>query len=118
MISDIRRLKKIDDILNSEGTVLGLFQIDEQFFLGSFLKDHSGMVYYSVSRDLLKSYFDSKLKLRQVYLASEDIIVTRKCRNEIESFLKNDFAEMLQCGDQYYHEIGESMRNDNLANQF
>jgi phage anti-repressor protein len=118
MILDIRKLKKVDDILNSEGTILGLYKIDDQILLGSFLKDHSGMVYYLTSIEILKKYFNSEIILEQVYLESEDFIVTRQYRKETVSFIKEDLVTNIQCGDKLFSQISNSMRNDKLAKEF
>ncbi len=114
MILDIRKLKKVDDILNSEGTILGLYKIQSEFFLGSFLKDHSGMVYYSTNLETLKRYLNSEITLRQAYLESEDLIVARQFRNETVSFVKQDLIELIQYGDKLFSQISSSMRNDEL----
>lgn len=82
MIIDIHKLKKIEDILNSEGTILGLYQIGEEYILGSFLSDNSGVVYYSTNLETLKKYLTSKINLKQVYFNSEDFIVTKKHSHE------------------------------------
>ena len=86
MIIDIHKLKKIDDILNSEGTILGLYQFGDEYILGSFLSNKSGMVYYSTNLETLKKYLTSEIILKQVYLYNEDFIVTKKNRYEKVSF--------------------------------
>jgi hypothetical protein len=117
MIIDIHKLKKIDDILNSEGTILGLYQIGNEYILGSFLSDKSGVVYYSTNLETLKKYLTSEINLKQVYLDSEDFIVTKKNRRETISYLKKDLADLIQCGDKLYSEISESLKNDKIENQ-
>jgi hypothetical protein len=116
---EINQLQKVGDILNSEGTILGLFkQKSGNLFLSSYLKDGSGEIYYSTDKETLKKYFNSVIKLKQVYLDSNDFVVTRKFRNETTSFIKQDLADMIQCGDNLFSEISNSMRNDILANEF
>jgi hypothetical protein len=116
---NIKQLKKVRDIINAEGTILGLYkQPSGNFFLSSYLKDNSGEVFYATNQDLLKQYFTSKITLKQVYLNSDDFFVTRKFRNETASFIKEDLAELIQCGDQLFNEISSSMRNNELANDF
>jgi hypothetical protein len=117
MIIDIHKLKKIGDILNSEGTILGLYQIDNEYILGSFLSPKSGMVYYSTNLETLNKYLTSEIKLKQVYLDSEDFIVTKKHRYEKISFIKQDLADFIQCGDKLYSEISESMKNYKILKQ-
>jgi hypothetical protein len=116
---EINQLQKVGDILNSEGTILGLFiQKSGNLFLSSYLKDGSGEIYYSTNKEILKKYFNSEMKLKQVYLNSNDLIVTRKFRNETTYYIKQDFACMIQCGDNLFSEISNSMRNDKLAREF
>ena len=117
MIIDIHKLKKIDDILNSEGTILGLYQISNEYILGSFLSDKSGMVYYSTNLETLKKYLKSEINLKQVYVDSEDFIVTKKHRHEKVYYLKQDLTELIQCGDNLYFELSESMKNHKIVNQ-
>lgn len=117
MIADLKKLKKIDDILNSEGTILGLYQMDNQLFLGSFLTDKTGMVYYSTNNKILKQYFNNEITLGQVYLDSKDFIVSRKFRNDTVTYLKQDLADQIQCGDKYYNELSAGMKNPNIQNQ-
>ncbi|MDP3667805.1 MAG: hypothetical protein Q8R50_14070 [Sediminibacterium sp.] len=117
MIIDINKLKKIDDILNSEGTVLGLYQIANEYVLSSFLSDKSGVVYYSTNLETLKKYLTSEINLKLVYIDSEDFIVTKKYRHEKVSYIKQDLADLIQCGDKLYSEISESMKNDKIVNQ-
>ena len=118
MIFDIRKLTKQHEILNSEGTILGLYNIAAQIYLGSYLKDGSGMVYYATTTDLLRKYFNSEIELRHLYSESEDFIVTRKFRNETDSFLKNDLTDLIQCGDKLYLEIPDSMKNLDFEKTF
>jgi len=113
---EINQLIKVGDIINSEGMILGLFNNKSgEPFLCSYLKDGSGEIYYSSKKEILKKYFNSEINLHQVYLESDDFIITRKFRKEITTFLKQDLVEMIKFGDKYYLEISESMRNDSIA---
>ena len=111
MIFDIWKLKKEDDLLNSEGTILGLYKLDTKLYLGSYLKDGSGMVYYSTELSLLKKYFNSEIRLNQLYSESEDFIVARKYRDEVVSFLKQDLVNLIKCGDKLYSELSDALKN-------
>ena len=114
MITD--KLQKIGDILNAEGTILGIFQRDKQYMLCSSLSDKSGIVYYSTNLEILKKYFNSEINLKHVYFDAGNYIVTRKIRQEIFSHIKSDFEDIIQCGDKLYCEISESMKNDKIEN--
>lgn len=113
----VKKLKKLTDILNSEGTILGLYQIDNELFLGSFLTDKTGMVYYSTNKEILNHYVNGEITLSQVYLDSEDFIVSRKFRNDTVAYLKQDLADKIQCGDKYYNELSDGMKNPNIQDQ-
>lgn len=116
---EINQLQKVGDILNSEGTILGLFkQKSGNLCLSSYLKDGSGEIYYSTDKETLKKYFNSEISLKQVYIESEDFLVSRKFRKETETFIKEDLTDLLQCGDNLFSEISNSMRNDKLAREF
>jgi hypothetical protein len=116
---EINQLKKVDDILNSEGTILGLYkQKNGNLFLSSYLKDGSGDVFYSTDKEILKKYFNAEMTLKQVYLESDDFLVSRKFRSETATFLKDDFNDRIQCGDSLFSELSRDMRNDKLASEF
>lgn len=114
---EVNKLKSIGEILNSEGTILGLYQLNNQLFLGSFLSDKTGIVYYSTTKELLNQYFNSEITLKQVYLDSEDFIVSRKFRNDTMTYLKQDLADKIQCGDKFYYELLDGLKNQNIQDQ-
>lgn len=111
MILDIRKLKKIEDILNSEGSILGVYQIGDKLYLGSYLTNKSGIVYYSIEKAVLKMYLNSVINLKNVYLASEDFIVTTKFRKETTSYIKEDLVDFIQFSELLYSEIPDSLKN-------
>ncbi len=117
MITDISKLKKIDDILNSEGSILGLYKKNNQLFLASYLTDKTGMVYYSTSKEALNQYLNNKITLGQVYLESEDFIVSRNFRSDTVTYLKQDLSDKIQCGDKYYNELSDGLKNLNIQDQ-
>ncbi len=114
---EVNKLKLIAEILNSEGTILGLYQLHKQLFLSSFLSDKIGMVYYLTTRESLNQYFNSEKTLGQVYLDSEDFIVSRKFRNETVAYLKQDLADQIQCSNKYYNELSDGLKNPNIRDQ-
>lgn len=116
---DTRNLKKISDILNSEGTILGLY-IDTRtnLYLGSFLKDGSGTIFYTVDLTQLKAYLQSKMPLADLYKRSSSFLVQHKFRKETKTYLKQDFLESLQCGNDYYKDISESMKSKDIEDKY
>ena len=114
MITDIKRLKKIADILNSEGTILGLYSFNDELYLASYLTNKTGMVYYSTTKEKLLQYLQNKIILKQLYLECDDFIVSREFRNDTVTFFKQDFVDLLQCGDKYYNELSDSLKNSKI----
>jgi hypothetical protein len=114
MIENINSLKKVDDLINSEGSILGLYISEDNYYLGSYLTDKSGTLYYSTNKIDLTDYINSKIKLIDLYNKSEDFIVQRKFRSEKHSFLKDDMAQLIKFSDNFYKDIPDSMRNDKL----
>jgi len=114
MIENINSLKKIDDLINSEGSILALYIREDIYYLGSYLTDKSGTLYYSTNKIDLTDYINSKIKLIDLYNKSEDFIVQRKFRAEELSFLKEDMAQLIKFNDKFYKDIPDSMRNDKI----
>jgi hypothetical protein len=114
MIENINNLKKIDDLINSEGSILALYMSGDKYYLGSYLTDKSGTIYYSTDKIDLTDYINSKIKLIDLYKRSEDFIVQRKFRSKQYSILKDDMAQLIKFNDNYFKDIPDSMRNDKL----
>ncbi|MEN9547703.1 MAG: hypothetical protein RIR12_294 [Bacteroidota bacterium] len=115
---DIKKIKKIDEIINAEGTILGLYNNGNEFILGSYLNNNLGTVYYSVDFAMLKKYVTSQVTLRQLYLDSKDTIVIVKNRTNTDSFIKEDLADSLELGDNLFSEISSGIRNDNFFQKY
>ena len=118
MIKNVRDLKKIDDILNCEGTILGLHKDKDKLCLSSFLRDGSGTVYYSVDERTLAKYLNNELKLRDVYLASEDTFVLRNSPIDAVYFFKEYLTELITCGERLFRENSDGIKNDMLVELF
>ena len=109
---DVQNLKKIIDVLNAEGTILALHEDpDNNLYLSSFLKDGSGTIYYSITEKQLKHYLHSKLTLNELYQQSPSFLVKYIFQKEVKTFLKQDFLNSLQCGNDYYKNLPKSMRS-------
>ena len=116
---DPGKLKKELDILNSEGTILGLYSDSkDNLFLGSLLKDGSGTVFYSVDLDLLRSFSQSKIILSDLYAMSKSFLIKHKFRREVKTYLKEDFSDSLQCGTKFYKDIPESMKSEDFERKY
>jgi len=116
---DPRNLKSILDILNSEGTILGLKNdLKGNLYLSSYLKDGSGNVYYSTTEKELKAFVESQMTIKEIYLNSTDFLVKHKFRSEVKTFLKEDFENNLQCGSDLYKDIPESMKSKKFEEKY
>lgn len=105
-------MTQLFDILNSEGTILGLYQNDEnEFYFGAILKDGSGRIFFKVSKDQLFDYYHSKLTLVDVLNNSGDFIVKHMFREESKAYLKEDVIELLQGGNRFYNSYNNSMKS-------
>lgn len=116
-MKEIKNLKKINETLNSKGTILGLLKYNDKYYFSSSLNGESGRVYWSVEEPVLASYFNNQLKLQDVFFASEDIIVPRYFRKEAGD-LKKQLADLITCGKRLFFENSDGMRNDSLAEVF
>jgi hypothetical protein len=111
MIIEIEKLKKIDDIISCEGSVLSVYNYGDSFFLASFLTDGTGTIFYSTNHDIVLSYLNSIIKLSQLYQASSDVFVTRVYQGDTTLFLSNDFQELIQFGQLFFNQINKDMIN-------
>ena len=118
MITDIKNLKKIGDLLNSEGSILGLYQKEEQLYLSSYLSDGSGTVFYSTDGATLKRYLNSDLSLKELYVDSKDFLVLQNFRNENKTFIKEDLTDKIKFGAEMYEDLSSSMKNELLAKEY
>lgn len=110
---EIDKLKKVgDDILNSEGMILGLFADKHgNLFLRSILKDDFGFVFYSINAEILTKYFASEITLNQVYIQSDNDLITIQYRDRKTALITTmDLISMIQCGEDKYCEIPSGMR--------
>ncbi|HBH49004.1 MAG TPA: hypothetical protein DDX98_10205 [Bacteroidales bacterium] len=116
---NLNSLTKIGDVLNSEGAILALYEDQEKkFYLGSFLNDGSGTVYYAVDLYYFKSYLKSEITLKQLYLKSSSFLVKFKFRKTEKTYLKEDFTDLLQCGKDFYKNIPASMKSYQIEKDF
>ena len=50
-------------------------------------------------------YLKSKLTLVELFANSKSFLIKHKFRNEIKTYLKEDFLDMIQCGKDLYKDI-------------
>ncbi len=111
-MTDPRNLRRVFDILNGEGCILGLKKdLSGNLYLSSYLKDGSGNVFYSVSEQQLKDFAQSKITIQEMYLTSNEFMVQVRFRNEVKTYLKEEFQDNLFYGSDYYKDISESLKS-------
>jgi hypothetical protein len=111
MIIDIEKLKKIDDIISCEGSVLSLYEYEDKLFLSSHLIDGTGLVFYSTNLESLSHYFDSKITLSELYQLSNDIFITRKYKKDSKLYLSDDFLLLIQYGNLLLEQLSKDLIN-------
>ena len=114
MIIDIWKLKKECDLLKWKTTILGLYILDSEVYLGSMLKGGISMVFYPLDYELLRRYFNSEITLYHLYWECADIIVARKYKEEVNYFLKIDMLKLIKWGDKFYAEIPNEFKNSDF----
>ena len=90
----------------------------DSLYLGSFLKDGSGTIFYSVTPTYLKDYLQSKITLAGLYKFSKSFLIKHKYRAEQKTYLKEDFINSLQCGADYYKDIPVSMKSKEIEYKY
>lgn len=114
MIIEINQLKKIIDLINSEGTILGLLKDKKsKLYLCSFLINGEGTVYYSTTKKTLNDYLLGKLKTKELFLKSNSFLVTIKNKNNSKVYIKENIGAKIQCSEKYYTELPKSMTVEN-----
>jgi hypothetical protein len=114
MLVETKNLKKITDIINSEGCILGLYKNGEVLILSSHLMDIGGDVFYTTTGELLRHYLNGDITLNQLFMLSEDILVTRKLASEKTTHVKADLVSRITFGEEYYTNISYGMKNKNI----
>ena len=117
MIIDIEKLKKIDDIISCEGSILSVYKYNNKLYLASHLTDGSGVVFYSTNDESILSYLHSKISLIELYQLSNDIFVTRKFQKETTLFLSQDFPELIQYGSIKFNQLNKDLINHSFVDK-
>jgi hypothetical protein len=111
MIIEIEKLKKIDDIISCEGSVLSVYKYSSKFYLASHLSDGTGVVFYSTNAESLLSYLHSKITLSDLYQLSNDVFVTRKFQKDSKLYLSEDFYILIQYGEFTLNQLNKNLIN-------
>lgn len=115
MIDDVKKLRKVGELLNSEGTILGVYLNNRrEYYLSSFLIKSMGTIYYSSTKEDIEQFINSKIRLKELFLKSNDLIVVNKKRDNQVSYIKEDMSELLWDGNCYFKDFPNGVRNDDF----
>ena len=107
----IEKLKKIKEVINSEGTILSLYENDEKsMYLCSLLEDNIGYVYFPVNELNFEKYLKGKITLNEVYNLSKDFIVKFKSKGRVKSYFKEDLSDKLVLGGEIYTNLPNDLK--------
>lgn len=119
MVLETSTLHKKLDILNSEGTILGLYSNkDHELILQASIKGERKMIYFTIGRTALQDYATNKITLHELYMRSEDLLVRTLHEKEEEIAFKVNFDGQLQCGNFLYQDLAKGMKNRKFAKEF
>lgn len=70
LAEEIERIIKNLDILNSEGTIIGITLINKKLFLKIKKERNNEYVYFPIEKSILIAYFDGKVTTRELLTSS------------------------------------------------
>ncbi len=103
-------MRKTQELLNAEGTILGLYEKNGREYLGSYLKDIMGTLFYTFSKDHLQQYYDSKITLMNLFLMSEEYFVEPYRGSGLKEYSKDELAEEIKCGKNFYRGLSSGLK--------
>ena len=116
---EIRRLEKKYDILNSEGSILSLYENREgQFHIASLVQGGEGTIYYRSNSNEIRDYANSKITLNELLEKSEEVLVSLKKGSELTTYFKIDFLDRLELGGKYFKDIYKGIKNPEFEKEF
>ena len=107
----IKKLKKIKEVINSEGTILSLYENHENsLYLCSLLENNIGYVYFPVNELNFEKYLKGKKTLNEVYNLSKDFIVKFKSKGRVKTYFKEDLSDKLVLGSKIYTNLPNDIK--------
>lgn len=103
-------MKKIgNDIINAEGSILALYVLDENLFLGSALNDGSGRIYYNVLQKDVWKLLVSEVTPIELFKLSKLFLFVSADGTQIIEHDGNKFLNFIQCGSELIGNLPDSM---------
>ena len=119
MIVELNTIRKEMDILNSEGTILGLYlSKDQELILQASIRGDTKLIYFTTDRAALEDYAANKITLHELYMRSEDLLVRTVHGKEEKIAFKVNFDGQLQCGNFLYQDLAKGMKSRKFVKAF
>ena len=111
----------LKDIINAEGAILEIVKdIENKLYLKTFCLNGSGYIYTKANKEVLKSYFENKITLKELYLSGIDELYFLKTRFETPPVIKpmrftvnDNIFNTIECGEKLYGDLSKDMILDN-----
>ena len=112
-------LKKHLDLINSEGTILGLYHsIDNEIFVSSLMNDSDETIYFKVDDHELRMYVNGYITLQELYNFSNNFFIVTKSGKVKKTYLFEQYECSLKFGNLVYDEISRKMKPSNGLDKF
>lgn len=112
-------LKKQLDLINSEGTILGLYHsIDNEIFVSSLMNDSDETIYFKVDDHEIRMYVNGYITLQELYNFSNNFFIVTKSGKVKKTYLFEQYECSLKFGNLCYDEISREMKPSNGLDKF
>lgn len=112
-------LKKKLDLINSEGTILGLYlSKNNEYFLGSSITDSNETIYFKVSDHELRMYVNGHITLHELYGFSDNFFIVTKSGSVEKTYIFDQYKCSLTFGSLCYDEIQKDMKPTRGLDEF
>lgn len=116
MINPIN-LKKIEDIINSEGSILSIHRDPKNnFFISAKMENQEGMVYFDTNKSKLKKYLNSIITLNKLFELKTNYFLKTKKGLAVKTFISDDFKCNLIYGDFFFKSLPNDIRVQSIVN--
>lgn len=104
-------LNKKLDLINSEGTILGLYHSNHnEVFLSSLMNDSDETIYFKVDDHEIRMYVNGYITLQELYNFSNNLFIVTKSGKVKKTYLFEQYECSLKFGNLSYDEISKEMK--------
>lgn len=112
-------LDKQLDLINSEGTILGLYHSKKnELFLGSLLSNSNETIFFNVDDHDIRMYINGYITLNELYRFSKNFFVVTKLGRLKKTYLFEQYECDLQYGDLCYDQLDSNMKPEKGLEKF